>query len=34
MDKIRDIDKYIDTVKENNDFFKQYYYHSLIDATY
>ena len=32
MDKIRDIDKYIDTVKENNDFFKQYYYHSLIDA--
>lgn len=31
MDKNRNIDKYIDTVKENGDFFKQYYYHSLID---
>ena len=31
MDKIRDIEKYISTVKENNDFFKRYYYHSLID---
>ena len=31
MDKIRDIKKYISTVEENNDFFKQYYYHSLID---
>lgn len=32
MDKIRDIEKYISTVKENNDFFKQFYYHSLIDT--
>lgn len=31
MDKIRDIYKYIVTVKENEDFFKSYYYHSLID---
>lgn len=31
MDKIRDIKKYISAVEENNDFFKQYYYHSLID---
>lgn len=31
MDKIRDIRKYINTVEENNTFFKQYYYHSLID---
>lgn len=31
MDKIRDINKYIVTVKENEDFFKSYYYHSLID---
>jgi len=31
MDKIRDIKKYISTVQENHDFFKQYYYHSLID---
>lgn len=31
MDKIRDIKKYISTVQNNNDFFKQYYYHSLID---
>lgn len=31
MNKIRDIKKYINTVKENKDFFKKYYYHSLID---
>jgi len=31
MDKISDIKKYISTVKENHDFFKQYYYHALID---
>lgn len=31
MDKIRDIRKYINTVKDNNEFFKQYYYHSLLD---
>ena len=31
MDKIRDIKKYISTVQENHDFFKQYYYHALID---
>ena len=31
MDKIRDINKYIATVKGNEDFFKSYYYHSLID---
>ncbi len=31
MDKIRDIDKYIDTVKLHSNFFKSYYFHSLID---
>lgn len=31
MEKNRDIEKYINTVKDNKDFFKQYYYHSLID---
>jgi len=31
MDKIRDIGKYIDTVKSHSDFFKRYYFHSLID---
>lgn len=31
MDKIRDINKYIDTVKLHSDFFKSYYFHSLID---
>ena len=31
MDKVRDIDKYIDTVKSNSNFFKSYYFHSLID---
>lgn len=31
MDKIRDIKKYVSTIKNNNDFFKNYYYHSLID---
>lgn len=31
MDKIRDIKKYVSTVKQNSDFFKQYYYHSIID---
>lgn len=31
MDKIRDIKKYISTVEENHEFFKQYYYHALID---
>lgn len=31
MDKIRDIYQYKETVKSNSDFFKQYYYHSLID---
>lgn len=31
MDKMRDIVKYIDTVKKNKDFFQLYYYHSLID---
>ncbi len=31
MDKIRDIDKYITTVKSNSNFFKSYYFHSLID---
>ena len=31
MDKIRDIEKYRETVQNNNDFFKQYYYHALID---
>lgn len=31
MDKITKIDNYIDTVKENSDFFKSYYYHSIVD---
>lgn len=31
MDKIRDIEQYKETIKSNADFFKQYYYHSLID---
>lgn len=31
MDKMRDIEKYIDTVKSHSDFFKKYYFHSLID---
>lgn len=31
MEKNRDIEKYINTVKDNSDFFKQYYYHALID---
>ena len=31
MNKVRDIKKYISTVEKNTDFFKQYYYHSLID---
>lgn len=31
VDKIRDINQYIDTVKNNSDFFKQYYFHSLLD---
>lgn len=31
MDKIRVIEKYIDTVKSHSDFFKRYYFHSLID---
>jgi len=31
MEKIRDIEQYIDTVKNNSYFFKSYYYHSLID---
>lgn len=31
MDKIRDIRQYINTVRENSDFFKEYYFHSLID---
>lgn len=31
MDKIRDIDRYIETVKLHNKFFKSYYFHSLID---
>lgn len=31
MEKNRNIEKYINTVKNNSDFFKQYYYHSLID---
>ena len=30
MEKNRDIEKYINTVKYNSDFFKQYYYHSLM----
>lgn len=32
MEKSRDIKNYIDTVKNNSDFFKQYYYHSIIDS--
>lgn len=31
MEKIRDIAQYIDTVKSYSDFFKSYYFHSLID---
>ena len=31
MDKIRDIKKYISTVEKNHIFFKQYYYHAIID---
>ena len=31
MDKIRDINRYIEVVKENSDFFKNYYFHSLLD---
>lgn len=31
MDKIRDINQYKETITSNADFFKQYYYHSLID---
>ena len=31
MDKNRDISRYINTVKDNQNFFKNYYYHSLID---
>lgn len=31
LDKIRDIDKYIEVVKQNSDFFKNYYFHSLLD---
>ena len=31
MNKIRCTEKYINTIKQNNDFFKSYYYHSLID---
>ena len=31
MDKNRDINRYINTIKENQDFFEKYYYHSLID---
>lgn len=31
MDKNRDINRYINTVKENQDFFEKYYYHSIID---
>ncbi|MBE6151752.1 MAG: hypothetical protein E7165_00345 [Firmicutes bacterium] len=31
MDKIRDIKKYISTVEKYNSFFKQHYYHSIID---
>lgn len=31
MNKIRNTNSYIDTVKNNNDFFLKYYYHSLID---
>lgn len=31
MDKIYDITRYINTIKINNDFFQNFYYHSLID---
>ena len=31
MKKIRNTSNYIDTVKNNSDFFLKYYYHSLID---
>lgn len=31
MNKSRDINKYINTVRENSDFFSRYYYHALID---
>ena len=31
MDKNREINRYINTVKENQDFFEEYYYHSIID---
>lgn len=31
MDKIRNIEKYINTIKENSGFFETYYFHSLID---
>ena len=31
MDKNRDIRRYINTVKDNQNFFKNYYYHSLIE---
>ena len=31
MDKIRDINRYIEVVKQNSEFFKNYYFHSLLD---
>jgi len=31
MNKIRDINQYIDTVKKHSNFFQNYYFHSLID---
>lgn len=31
MEKSRDIGKYINTIRNNTDFFSQYYFHSLID---
>lgn len=31
MDKIRDIERYINTVRKHDKFFKKYYFHSLID---
>lgn len=31
MEKSRDIEKYINTIRNNTDFFRQYYFHSLID---
>lgn len=31
MDKVREVEKYIDTVKAYDEFFKRYYFHSLID---